>query len=1198
MFFKIASFEFQYQLRNPVFWVVAGVFFLLTFGAMTIDGVTIGSGGNVNANAPVALIQTMLIMSLFFMFVTTAFVANTVVRDDQTGFGSMIRSSQVVKFDYLFGRFAGAFAAAALAFLVVPVGSLIGTLMPWLDQETLGPMDLNHYVFGYLFLALPSVLLTASLFFAVACASRSMGLSYIGVVVFLVLYFTLTGIAGGEPELRKTAALLEPFGLAAVEDATRYWSPSERNTQLPALAGPLLHNRLLAVGVSLLALGLAFLRFSFSERAPSRRSIARTERQRQRLAQVTPKLVSQLPNARPDRAGIARFAARTSLEMAQIFRSPAFFVLVVIGLANSAGALLYANELYGTAARPLTFALLEPLAGSFTIIPVIIAIFYAGELVWRDHDRGLNEIIDATSLPNWAYLLPKVTAVCAVLVVTIGISVVAAILVQLGKGHTNVELAKYLNWYLIPSAIEMLLLAVLAVVFQALSPNKYVGWGLMALYLVASITLYEMGFEHPLYSYGETFANPLSDLNGSDLGSDRAWLLRAYWMGVAIVLGTIAHLLWRRGTGYALTSRLKQLPRRLLGGPGLVALAGLTLAGTSGFYLFYQMNILNRYEVSDAFEERLADYEKKFRKYEPVLQPSITSVVLDADLYPHKGEAFFKGRYELINDTGTPVEELHVRLADSWTEMTSLRIPRGRISLDEMERYRYQIYRLNPPLAPGASTSMEFETKRVLRGFRANDQDNRLVRNGTFLNNAEVAPRLGFDRSDLLADRQTRRKYDLPAELRMPQLEDSDARSKNYVANADWVDAEITVTTRADQIPIAPGNKVSEVVEGDRRTVRFASDVPVLNFFSIQSAAYERVQRQADGLTLEVYHHPGHDYNVERMLDALEQSLAYYQEQFGPYQFDYARIIEFPGYESFAQAFAGTIPYSEKLGFIANLADGNSVDYVTIVTAHEAAHQYWAHQLISAYAQGGTMLVESLAQYSAFMVMKRLYGPDSMRRFLKYDLDRYLSGRGSEAIEEVPLNRVENQGYIHYRKGGHVLYLLQDRLGEERVNGMLAELLDQYRFKSQPYPNSSELVNGYKQLARDAGELRLIEDVLEKITFYDLSASRADVRTLPDGRFETTVAIAAAKHYADGYGDETEAKLDQLIEVGVFRDRPGFDEFAPEDVLASEWHPIRSGEQVVKIITDERPIYAGVDPFSKFIDKNGEDNLIEVADSQ
>jgi aminopeptidase N len=231
------------------------------------------------------------------------------------------------------------------------------------------------------------------------------------------------------------------------------------------------------------------------------------------------------------------------------------------------------------------------------------------------------------------------------------------------------------------------------------------------------------------------------------------------------------------------------------------------------------------------------------------------------------------------------------------------------------------------------------------------------------------------------------------------------------------------------------------------------------------------------------------------------------------------------------------------------------------------------------------------------MVMKQMYGEEQIRRFLKYELDAYLSARGGEVIEELPLNRVENQGYIHYRKGAVVMYLLQDRLGEERVNLMLAELLAQYRFKSQPFATSTDLVNGFKQLARDDAERRLVSDLMEEITLYDFSASDATARALPDGGFETTFTVAVDKHYADGKGVERDAEFDNWVDVGAFTKRPDYDALEPENVLSMTLKSMKSGRQTVSIVTDERPLYVGVDPYSKFVDRKGDDNIIEVAEN-
>ena len=160
--------------------------------------------------------------------------------------------------------------------------------------------------------------------------------------------------------------------------------------------------------------------------------------------------------------------------------------------------------------------------------------------------------------------------------------------------------------------------------------------------------------------------------------------------------------------------------------------------------------------------------------------------------------------------------------------------------------------------------------------------------------------------------------------------------------------SDITLTTDAGQVPIAPGARVSDVTKDGRRTGRFVSGAPILFFFSIQSADYQVATQQHNGLNLEVYYHKGHDWNVQKMLRAMGAALDYYRAHYGPYQFKYARIVEFPGYASFAQAFAGTMPYSETIGFNANSDDPEKIDFTTYVVAHEMAHQYWAHQVIGA----------------------------------------------------------------------------------------------------------------------------------------------------------------------------------------------------------------------------------------------------------
>ena len=101
------------------------------------------------------------------------------------------------------------------------------------------------------------------------------------------------------------------------------------------------------------------------------------------------------------------------------------------------------------------------------------------------------------------------------------------------------------------------------------------------------------------------------------------------------------------------------------------------------------------------------------------------------------------------------------------------------------------------------------------------------------------------------------------------------------------------------------------------------------------------------------------------MLRAMKVSMGVFNKVFSPYQFRQARILEFPGYPSFAGSFANMIPYSEAISLVQNdraiRRNSDKVDTVTFVTAHEQSHQWWARQVIGANMQGMTMLSETFA---------------------------------------------------------------------------------------------------------------------------------------------------------------------------------------------------------------------------------------------
>ena len=1187
MFAHIARFEWRYQIKSPVFWVGALLFFLLAFGATTVDTIQIGNRGNVNTNSPFAIMQTLGIMSVFAVFVVVAMVAGPVLRDDETGFAPILRSTRLGKGAYLGGRFTGAVAAALLVLAAVPLAIAVGSVMPWLDPEKIGPFVPAHYLYALFVFGLPTLLVTGAAFFALATATRSMMWTYVCAVALLV-GFSVSRVMLRDLQNYTLSALTDPFGLSALAYITKYWTASDRNTMLPPLSGLLLANRVLWLGIAAVLFGLAWRTFRFETRISGKARKDPAE---------APATLAQTPAAAPRAAagasmGFAQLVALARFDMGFVFRSPAFFVLLFIGVINAGFSLWFTNDWYGTIAYPVTRLMVRALQDAFSFMPMIIAIYYAGELVWRDRERRLHEIVDSTAAPDWTHLVPKIVAIALVLTATSLVAVATGMLVQLIKGYTHFELGSYALWFVLPMVIQAVQLAVLSVFVQVLVPQKFIGWGVMLLFVVGAFAFASAGFEHNLYNFSGTSPVPLSDMNGMGRFWKGAAWFQVYWSGFVTVLAVLAYALWRRGTTTALRPRLAALPRRLRGGALALGSVGMVTWLGTGAWIFYNTNILNTYQTAPERDEMLANAERELLPFEKLPLPRITAVTLDVQLYPREAKAVTNGRFRIENRSGGPIDQVHVNWGDKL-KLDRLEID-GAVMEKDYKQYPYRIYRLPQAMQPGEVREMRFTTTLQEQGFPNSAPLTRLVENGSFLDNIEISPNIGISRDGLLKDRSKRRKYGLPPDLRPPTLEDESGRSRSvFMASSDWVDADITVTTDADQTPIAPGRTVSDTVTNGRRTAHFKSDAPINHFFSIQSGRYEVKRDKAGSTDLAVYHHPGHSYNVDRMISAMKSSLALFNEKFSPYQFHQARILEFPSYATFAQSFANTIPYSEDIGFLARLEGDDKIDVVTYVTAHEIGHQWWGHQLVPSNQQGATMLVESFAQYSALLVMERTYGKEQMRKFLKYELDRYLRRRGGEVVEELPLARVEDQPYIHYQKGSLVLYWLKEAVGEDKVNRAMARLLQQYAFKAAPYPNTTDFL---KLLREEAGpeHEQLIVDLFEKITLLDVKATNAKSVKRPDGKYEVSFEVEAKKLYADGHGKETEAPLDEPFDIGVFSAEPGRPGYSAASVLSFTRQRVKTGKQTVTLVVDKEPKFVGVDPYNKRIDRNSEDNLAKV----
>lgn len=1204
MLSHVARFELRFQASTPMFWITSLIFFSLTFWWVISDTLRVGWGGYVVRNSPYATGLMGLIMSLFGIFILTSFVSNVILRDDETRFGPIIGTTRLSKSDYLFGRFLGAFGASCLVFLSVPLGGIAAAAMPWLDAATVGPLRLDAWAYTYFVLCLPTLFILGAGMFALSTTTRSMMSTYIAAIALLMVYLFSARFLN-KPEVQTWAALFDPFGLSAYKVLTQYWSPTERNTQLAPMSGVLLENRLLWLAVAVALLAWTWKAFSRAElggaKAPSKKSAATS---RAAEAEVPP-AAGVVPGAPVSRSlGWAPLAALTRFDVLSVLRNPMFLVLLGIALGNSLIALWYAGDNLVTVTLPVTRILVNALSAELGLIPLAIAAFYAGELVWRDRERRMHDIVGATPAADWVFVVPKVIAIAIVLMLMVALGAVAAIGVQAVKGYTHFELGKYLTWYLLPWLLTMAQFAALSVFIQVLVPNKYSGLLVVMLVLAANLALPKLGWEDHLYLFGTTSPVPLSDMNGLGPYAGHAAWYHAYWTAAALVLALLAYGLWRRGGTATLTQRLRQLPARLAGRPAWLLAAALAVMLGTGGVVVYNTRVLNEWSTAIDSERWAAEYERQLFPYKALTPPRITDVTLDIDIDTKVPRATTRGRFTVENKSRQAISDVPVfwvrrQEVGTWLgtsatpdlQLKALEIPGARM-VKEIPDLHFRVYRFDTPLQPGQRAEIRFETVREQIGFRNNNNENRIVENGSFLTSHELTPVLGVHNLFALQERTARRRYGLPDELRPPKLDDQGPRGNHYFRpDSDWVNADLTVTVAADQTVVAPGERIEDEVSGDRRRSRFKTTAPIHHFFTIQSARYAERKAQWNDVALEVYYHPGHPYNIDRMLNAMRASLDYYSANFSPYQFKHLRIAEFPAYRDFAQAYPGTIAYGEATGFL----NGTPMRYdgVTRVTAHETAHQWWAHQVIGADMQGQTVLTETLAEYSALMVMEKINGPGEIHRFLRASLDSYLRARGSDITGEVPLALVEEQAHIRYTKGGMVMYLLKDLMGEAAVNAALRALIQDYAFKGAPYPTSRDLTRRLKAQA-PAALHPLIDDLFEKITTYDYKVIKASAAARPDGQWEVTLEVDARKYYADEKGLQAEAPLDAVIDIGVFTAVPGEDGFGADSVLHLAHHAVKSGPQVLTLTVDREPKFVGADPYSKYVDITPNDNLLAL----
>ena len=1213
LFWEFFTFELKIRFKSVSTYVYFACWLAFNFLNVASEnfGPVANSNGKLLLNGPYANIFDDIGTAFFGSIIIAAIFGTSILRDFQRDTTQILFTKPITKAAYLGGRWAGSFVTALFAFSGLLLGEYLGTLAPWADHARIGPNHLAWYLQPFFSIVVVQIFFLGSIFFTVAALSRRIFVVYLQGAAFFMLYLIgLTIFVSTRSLEHFWSGIFDPIGFLYRNAIARYWTVAEQNTQLfswsaSSGSGVFLYNRLLWISLGLLSLALLWMLFPVSLEALT--AGAKGRRARRMKLETEGSLLparlfsgAHLPAVDP-RFGLATtFAQLRSLvriRVGNIVRDFPFWGLLVLMICFALSNGYFAGRLADVNVWPVTYLMLQAVEGSAMLFLYIVATLYAGELIWRERDTRFAGIHDALPLRESVDWVSKFIAICFVMLALLTVAGLCGIFMQTVAGYYHYELLQYAKeLYLValPQAVTFVLLAMF---IQTVVSHKFLGHGLVVAVFVLVPIFFNFGWENTLYLFGNVPPYTYSDMNGYGHFVPAMFWSITYWLAIACFLGVLSIALARRGSDDSLRTRLRQFPRNIRPLAAAATLAALVAIG-SGIWYYYNAHVLNLYLNAKAQRGIQASYERDFKKYQNLPQPKVVAVDAQVDLNPERRSFSGTGHYLLQNKSSQAISRIYI--TNQKQSIADLQFDCPFHIVSSSPRALFTIYQLQTPLAPRAKLNLNFKVGYRSRGFKDGNERPELAFNGTFFDSSYF-PEIGYDPDLEINDPRRRREMKLGPLQELPPRGDPIGSKLNlFSPQSDWISFRTVVSTSDDQIALAPGYLQREWHANGRHYFSYdMGSVNMADFFAYVSARY-KVKREmyagsAGPIAIEVYYDAKHPYQVDNMIAASKAGLAYYEKQYSPFQFRQYRILEFPRYREFAQSFPNTIPYSEGIGFIERLEKPKDIDMVYFVTAHELAHQWWGHQLIGGRVAGSNMMSETLAEYSALMVMQKRYGPDNMHRYLKHELDAYLRGRGREIRRERPLVLVQNEPYVWYQKGGQVMYTLADYIGEDKLDLALHNFLLQKRYanagdsQSVPYPDTRQFVAALR-LQTPADLQYYIDDAFENIVLYDNKALKATATPAAGGKYKVQLTVQSRKVKADGSGNESPMPVNDLIDIGVFTGKQ--DEEKP---LFLKKFRLTAPKQTFEIVVDRLPTRAGIDPYNKLIDRNSEDNMMAVS---
>ena len=1200
----LVGLETAFQVTRPLYYIWVALMCLIAYmnteGGLSLlasgDSATGGKQAVVTSEFAFAAMLAFLLLVLcpFFYGIPAGL---SVIRDDEERVAEILNATALRPGQYVWGKFAGVLLAGLSALGLCALAAIFFNHVLPNDaaEEFRGDFLLANYVRPVLFLGVPLLVSLGGLAFAVGAITRQSILTFLLPIAFIIASSVLSAWGSGQslsPDEREMLVSLEPSGFAWL---TQTYTKVDRgsdyyNTQAVGYTATFLLGRaaLMALGLGAVFAAHRYRLDTVRKPSPQRRAAPATAQQPtwaltpyppapdiSAFPPVTPAAVRPQASSAPLAAlqmrsrppGLWSGAlAIARAEVAELLRKPGLYLALLLLLLYAIANQSDKTGMFGTKLllTPGILAMTEH--GAVVVAVTLLTLFYAVESLERDRTSGFTAIEYALPIRSGSILIGKWLAL-SIVGASVTLTLLLVCLAAAARQEPPVPLSLTpfaLLWGLLLIPAFAMWTMYLFAVYAVTGHNRYATYGL------GLATLFYFVTEPGLLTY---FSNPflMGAVHWSDLSvleADRKILAvsRVFVLGLALLYAAVAARQFRRrDRDVARTvGRLRPATQMRL------ALALVPFLVVPVVFGYWTRRLISTGAQGAAAEEQAKDYwRKNVATYQDAPVPGIQNVDMALDLWPEKRAYSGKGTMTLVNHRDEPISRIPMTPGFHWENV------RWTVSGEEAtpeERSGLDVLYLDSPLEPGETVDI---------GFSYDAPDPGATRNGgvgmEFLLPSAVVltsftesfvPYVGFlegvgvdednrsDPPDREADYHTRRLGAL-------------------FGSRTPMGVRLNVTGPRDWTLNGVGVRVSDTVKGDRRTViwearRDPRAAPV-RAFNVVGGPNLTVKKGKHGTA--VYYHPAHGHNAAEMAGALDDARRHYSRWFGPYPWPELKLTEFPAMAGYAQGFPTNITFSESMGFLNAENPRGGTAY--IVTAHEAAHQWWGNLLMPGDGPGGNVLSEGLAHFATMLLLDTVKGDAARRSFLRYNEKEYLENRSEDS--EIALSRLtgrkEGDTTVTYERGGWVFAMLSENvMGRQNMLAGLREFVRKYGGATDDYPLLPDLMATLRPHAPDKAVFdAFVEEWVDGTalpSFRVADARRASRKVKAAGRKgkEKTLTTVTFRVTNVGTGGKMPVSVALKDESGV--------------ILASARVTVPAGEKGVActLRSEQEPAWIEVDP--------------------